>query len=86
MKIFNVMKPIDGFITKQILKLKETNEYQKLVDNFSGLEDSQQSIVKALMVFVLFFVPLVIILILSVHSDTYRPSPFGESKEFCLFR
>lgn len=63
MKNINIMKPIDDYLVLQIEKLKEHSQYQRLIDNFSTLEENEQSVIKGIMMISLIIVPLLVIII-----------------------
>lgn len=69
MSKFSIMKPIDKAIIENVEKITATNEYQKMLDTYNSWDDKIQSAFKGGLIFLVVFIPLVLILIfVSINS------------------
>lgn len=65
MKKLLIMKKIDTFIFEKIEQFQTTNEYQKISEGYSSLEESAQEAIKVILMILTILLPLSFILIFS---------------------
>lgn len=63
MKSLNIMKPIDNSVLELMDKLKDTEQFQKLQNSYSSLEEKEQSYVQAALVSIIIILPLLFLFI-----------------------
>ncbi|MCT4641982.1 MAG: hypothetical protein N4A33_06750 [Bacteriovoracaceae bacterium] len=63
MKIPSLMKKIDKALFNNLEKVQTSTGYNKFLDFYSGLEDSQQKIIKHISVMSVIIIPLLIVLL-----------------------
>lgn len=66
----SVMKSIDTLLNKEILKLQDNENFEKISNSFSMLEDKEQKIIKLLLVFFVIAAPLLFVFIFKSSNNS----------------